>query len=253
MHNSFQMNFREKGRREQTNREPSLTDLVDGSWIAPESCRPAACSPALAHAFRKRHGARVEAVDDLDECRPRDEEPLLALSVEKGRSPSSRFWDIGVTFLGATVATWQAAQHGRLDIIAGVVLPGLFVVVGLLVAEHKPVRSTLRFFHDAVEFDSDSVWIRVAWPLITRLVKDRAGGAFMVSGEITDGDRFISYFKKAELDELLAAGVLPAHVELIEAPAPATPPSAKTVLLLSVALVMLLVGIYSLVEFLLEQ
>ncbi|MFT5354972.1 MAG: hypothetical protein ACI9KE_002185 [Polyangiales bacterium] len=189
----------------------------------------------------------MEAQFNTDDYRPREEDARIVLTSEPAKVPV-RAWVIA-TGVGV-LALWSAIQYGRLDVAAAALLPMLFLFVGARVLTKSPPRTVLRFLDEGVELDTPGQgWVRVPWDLITRLVQDGVGGASLDTGTVADGGRSVARLPKDQLDKLLAAAVLPAHVELIEAP-PGTPAphNAKRTFVLWLLLIVAFVVIWQLVQ-----
>lgn len=189
----------------------------------------------------------MDVVDELDEYRPREERALLVLTLEPAK-PNLRMWGIAASL--SMMVVWVSKEAGRPEIGVAILLPALFLFVGVRLLMLKPVRSVLRFLPEGIEIDnSGRFWLRTPWDLITRLVEDGMGGASLDTGTREEGGMSVVRLPKAQLDELLAAALLPAHVETIKAPTATNPQhSWKRTFGLWLALIAMFVVVWQLMQ-----
>lgn len=191
------------------------------------------------------HVVVMDAQWDPEDYRPREEDALLALTVEPSKTPLRTWMTFAVL---AAVVVANGVLMGRPDAVAALLLPGLFFFVGFRVLLHRPARTSLRFLDEGVELSTDAQgWVRVPWALITRLVMNAAGGASLDTGTFEEGGRAVARLPKEQVVQLLAAAVLPAHVELIDAPA-AAPHNSKKTFGLWLVLIIVFVAVWQLTQ-----
>lgn len=191
-------------------------------------------------------GAHVDpqtSPDELEEYRPRQDDGLV-LTIEPSPAPRPGLVLVAL-FLGiAGYASFMGHPLWGLAIL----LPTVFLYIGFRVLWQPPVRVVLRFLEEGVELTTEGHrWMRVPWDLVTRLVKLADGGAELQTGSDDVQRQALTRLPKPQVDELLAAQVLPTHVELVEIPPPAENPSPRKTLALWVLLLAMLAVIYWLV------
>lgn len=200
----------------------------------------------IASPHRVLHSPAVETVDELNEYQAREENALLELILEPAK-PNLRLWGSAASI--GFLVVWAANRAGRPEIGVAVLLPALFLLLGFRVLLHKPARSVLRFLREGIEIDTKGrFWLRVPWHLITRLVMDGVGGASLDTGTREEGGMSVARLPKAQVDELLAASVLPAHVDVVEAPAATPKHSPKRTFVLWLFLVGMFVVVWQLIQ-----